>query len=80
MIPERPEREFAYAGFWARAAARVIDLLIILAVFNLFFLLDRYGAEAGLWAGGGLEEGLAREGFSAATVLRGVFFHVFYSA
>lgn len=74
MTPERPEREFAYAGFWARAAARVIDLLIILAVFNLFFLLDRYGAEAGLWAGGGLEEGLAREGFSAATVLRGVFF------
>ena len=40
MNPAWPEREFGYAGFWARAAARVIDLLIILAVFNLFFLLS----------------------------------------
>ena len=74
MTTAEPGRGFDYAGFWIRAAARIVDLLIILAVFNLFYLLDRYGAEAGLWAGGGWEEGIAREGFSVETVLRGVFF------
>lgn len=73
--------DFPYAGFWSRAAARVIDLLLLLAAFNLFFLLDRYGADAGLWANGGLEEGFAGEEFSPANVLRGVFllgFPIFY--
>jgi len=82
MTPERPERELEYAGFWVRAAARVIDLLIILAVFNLFYLLDRYGAEAGLWAGGGFGEPLVTDRFSVEQVMRGVFFlgfPVFYS-
>src|SRR5665647_1563673 len=27
-----------YAGFWSRAAARIIDLLIIIAAFNLIYL------------------------------------------
>lgn len=74
MTRPRPEREFEYAGFWVRAAARVIDLLIILAVFNLFYFLDRYGAEAGLWAGGGWEEGFAQEGFATVNILRVIFF------
>lgn len=74
MTPARPEREFEYAGFWVRAAARIIDLLILLAVFKLFYFLDRYGAEAGLWTGGGLEEGFVQDGVSAVNVLRGVFF------
>lgn len=82
MTPARPEREFDYAGFWVRAAARVIDLLVILAVFNVFYLLDRYGSEAGMWAGGGFEESFAADRFSADQVMRGVFylgFPVFYS-
>lgn len=76
-----PERDFEYAGFWVRAAARVVDLLIILAVFNLFYLLDRYGAEAGLWAGGEFGERLVHDGFSVEQVMRGIFllgFPVFY--
>ena len=67
-------RDFPYAGFWSRAAARVIDLLLLLAAFNLFYLLDRHGADAGLWAEGGLGEGFSGEGFSAVNVLRLVFF------
>jgi len=35
-----------FAGFWSRAAARIIDLLIIIAAFNLIYLLDRLGADA----------------------------------
>ena len=46
-----------FAGFWSRAAARVIDLLIIIAAFNLIYLADRLGADAGLWTGMGLGEG-----------------------
>lgn len=74
MTESRAEPEFEYAGFWVRAAARVIDLLIILAVFNLFYLLDRYGVAAGLWAGGGFEEPLAGGEISVEQVMRGVFF------
>ena len=61
-----------FAGFWSRAAARVIDLLIIIAAFNLIYLVDRLGADAGLWTGMGLGEG-----FSMANVLRGLFFLTF---
>ena len=61
-----------YAGFWSRAAARIIDLLIIIAAFNLIYLVDRLGADAGLWTGMGL-----REGFSMANVFRGLFFLTF---
>jgi len=67
-----------FAGFWARAAARVIDLLIIIAAFSLIYLADRLGADAGLWTGMGLGEGSrAGAGFSMANVLRGLFFLTF---
>ncbi len=67
-----------YAGFWSRAAARIIDLAIIIAAFNLIYLADRLGADAGLWKGMGSSEGiLAGAGLSMANVLRGFFFLAF---
>ena len=67
-----------YAGFWSRAAARIIDLLIIIASFNLIYLVDRLGADAGLWTGMGLGEGgWTGPGISMANVLRGLFFLAF---
>lgn len=83
MNPPVPPRDAdsPYAGFWVRAAARFIDLLVILAVYNLFHLADRLGAGWGLWAQGGVAGASAGDRFSAANVLRGVFylgFPVFY--
>ena len=79
---ESPMEHSPYAGFWSRAAARVIDLLIIIAVFNLIYLADRLGADAGLWSGMGLDEGNAEgERFSTINVFRMLFylsFPVFY--
>ncbi|RJP23969.1 MAG: RDD family protein [Deltaproteobacteria bacterium] len=69
QTPEHPP----YAGFWSRAAARIIDLVLIIAVFNVIYLIDRLGADSGLWTGSGLGEGEAG-GFSMANVLRGFFF------
>jgi uncharacterized RDD family membrane protein YckC len=67
-----------FAGFWSRAAARVIDLLIIIAAFNLIYLADRLGADAGLWTGIGLGEGSwTGAGLSMANVFRGLFFLTF---
>ena len=67
-----------FAGFWSRAAARIIDLLTIIAAFNLIYLADRLGADAGLWTGMGLGEGSwTGAGFSMANVLRGLFFLTF---
>jgi uncharacterized RDD family membrane protein YckC len=67
-----------FAGFWSRAAARIIDLAIIIAVFNLIYLADRLGADAGLWKSMGLNEGvLAGAGLSMTNVLRGFFFLTF---
>ncbi len=78
METERKNGEFyPYAGFWSRAAARIIDLVLIIAVFNLIYLADRFGSEAGLWAGSGIEEGDVAEGFSPANLLRAVFFLTF---
>lgn len=72
------EKEFRYAGFMSRAGARIIDLLLLLAAFNLFYLADRWGAAAGLWPESGWTEDLPLPGdFSAANVLRGVFFFGF---
>ncbi len=68
------KEEFRYAGFWIRAVARVIDLILLLAAFNLFFLGDRLGADAGWWAPSGFEEGVSFGGFSLENVARGVFF------
>ncbi len=79
---ESASGSYPYAGFWTRAAARVIDLVLILAAFNVVYLADRLGSDAGMWTGTGFGEGRpAGEGFSAANVLRGfffVFFPVFY--
>lgn len=67
-----------FAGFWSRAAARIIDLIIIIAAFNLIYLADRLGADAGLWTGIGLNEGSRTgAGFSLANVFRGLFFLTF---
>jgi uncharacterized RDD family membrane protein YckC len=66
-----------YAGFWSRAAARVIDLVLIIAAFNLIYLADRFGSEAGLWTGSGIEEGDVAEGLSLANLLRAAFFLTF---
>jgi uncharacterized RDD family membrane protein YckC len=67
-----------YAGFWTRAAARIIDLVLILATFSVVHLADRLGADAGMWTGSGLGEGgPAGSGFSMANVLRGLFFLAF---
>jgi uncharacterized RDD family membrane protein YckC len=66
-----------YAGFWARAAARIIDVVLILAAYNVVYVADRFGAGAGLWAGSGLGEDGIGAGFSPANVLRGLFFFGF---
>ncbi len=72
---EPPTELPPYAGFWSRAAARVIDLVIIIATFNVIYLVDRFGTGAGLWTGIG--EGDAVVGFSPANVMRGMFFLFF---
>ena len=78
METERKYGElYPYAGFWSRAAARIIDLVLIIAAFNLIYLADRFGSEAGLWTGSGIEEGDVAEGFSLANLLRAVFFLTF---
>jgi uncharacterized RDD family membrane protein YckC len=63
-----------YAGFWVRAAARIVDVVLILAVFNLVYLADRLGEGAGLWTESGVGEGV---GFSPSDVVRGIFFLAF---
>jgi uncharacterized RDD family membrane protein YckC len=66
-----------YAGFWVRLFARAIDLILILATFNLFYLGDRMGADAGLWAPSGLEEEFGLDRLSAENALRIAFFLLF---
>ncbi|MHB1013272.1 MAG: RDD family protein [Desulfobacteria bacterium] len=75
---ESPMEHPSYARFWSRAAARIIDLLIIIAAFNLIYLADRLGADAGLWTGMGLGEwNLTGSEFSMANVFRGLFYLAF---
>ena len=69
--------EHHYAGFWIRLFARVIDLILILATFNLFFLVDQMGADAGLWAPSGFDEGFWFDWLSAENALRVAFFLLF---
>lgn len=76
--PETTAGKVPYAGFWARAAARVIDLVLILAAFNVVYLADRLGSDAGIWTGTGFGEGeLPGPALSPVNVLRGVFFFSF---
>ena len=51
--------EHHYAGFWIRLFARVIDLILILAMFNLFYLVDQMGADKGLWTPSGFDDAFA---------------------
>ncbi|MGB3399999.1 MAG: RDD family protein [Candidatus Deferrimicrobiaceae bacterium] len=69
--------EHQYAGFWIRLVARVIDLILLLAAFNLFILGDRMGADAGLWAPTGLDNGIGFDQLSVENLTRGVFFLLF---
>ncbi len=69
--------EHHYAGFWIRLAARIIDLILLLAAFNLFILVDRMGAEAGFWTPTGLDNGIGFDRLSAENLARGVFFLFF---
>lgn len=72
------DKDYPYASFPSRAGARIIDLLFLLAVFNLFWLVDRQGADAGLWPPGGWTEDFAvPPTVSAANVFRGIFFFGF---
>src|SRR5574341_1713852 len=74
MTGSTNDRRNSYAGFWTRAAARIIDILIILIIYNLFYLVDRLGADAGLWGATGFGEGDTESAFSVENFLRGVFF------
>ena len=77
-VPEPPTGNLHYAGFWSRAAARIIDLVLILATFSVVHLADRLGADAGIWAGSGFGEGeSAVPGYSMTNILRGLFFFSF---
>jgi uncharacterized RDD family membrane protein YckC len=66
-----------YAGFWIRAAARVIDLILLLAAFQLFLLVDRKGADAGFWAPSGFGDGNGFDRFPLENAARGIFFLCF---
>lgn len=67
-------REFRYAGFWVRAAARAIDVLVIVGIYNFFYIVDRFGASAGLWAPSGFEDNAPAGRLSLDNIVRGVFF------
>jgi len=69
--------EYHYAGFWIRLVARVIDLILLLAAFNLFILVDRMGADAGLWTPTGLDNGIGFDQLSVENLARVVFFLLF---
>lgn len=74
-------RPFPYAGFWIRAAARILDVLVILLCYNLFYLLYRLGAAGGLWAPLASDEGVPDGVFRAERILAGIFllgFPIFY--
>lgn len=67
-------KEHPYAGFWIRAGARIVDFLVILGIFNIFYLVDRHGASAGLWTPSGFDDISAVGRLSPENVVRGVFF------
>lgn len=71
-------REHSYAGFWIRAAARIVDYLVILGIYNFFYVVDRLGASAGLWAPGSYDDFYAYTGWiSPDNIARGAFFFGF---
>lgn len=67
-----------YAGFWIRAAARVIDFFAIITAYYLFYLINQLGAKAGLLPPVTVDA--ATQGESAlalVSVLRGLFLFSF---
>ncbi len=72
--PNAPPADVRYAGFWIRAAARVLDILLIVAIFNVVYLIDKLGADAGLWNGAGTAVSVPGERLSITNILRGVFY------
>lgn len=71
------EEQHHYAGFWIRLVARFIDLILLLAALNLFILVDRMGADAGLWTPTGLDDGIGFDRLSVENLARGAFFLFF---
>jgi uncharacterized RDD family membrane protein YckC len=71
--------EHHYAGFWIRLFARIIDLILILATFNLFYLVDQMGADKRLWTPSGFDDVFAFgfDQLSPENILRIVFFALF---
>lgn len=58
--------------------ARVIDFLVILGIYNVFYLVDKFGASAGLWAPSPVEDLSALTGrLSLENIVRGAFFFGF---
>ncbi len=79
--PKTLPEGLAPAGFWVRAAARIVDVVVIVGIYNLFYLGYGFGAGAGAWPPLHLEDVAATARFSVARVLFGVFvigFPVFY--
>ena len=68
------DREYPYAGFWVRAAARIVDILVIVGIYNIFYLVDRFGSSAGIWSPSGFEDISTIGCFSPENVVRGIFF------
>lgn len=66
-----------YAGFWIRAAARVIDLILLLAAFQLFLLIDQRGAESGWWTAIGFGDAIGNGRILLENMARGFFFLCF---
>lgn len=71
-----------YAGFWIRAAARIIDFFAIITAYYLFYLVNQLGAKAGFLPPITVDASSAGEAaLSAISVLRGLFlfsFPIFY--
>lgn len=70
-----------YAGFWIRAAARVIDFFAIITAYYLFYLVNQLGAKAGFLPPVGVEAGEGGGVLSIISIIRGLFlfsFPIFY--
>ncbi len=50
LIEEPQERDrIVPAGFFVRLMARALDVIIIIAVINLFYYIDTFGGTRGWW-------------------------------
>jgi uncharacterized RDD family membrane protein YckC len=78
MRGETAMHQNGYAGFWIRAAARVIDFFAIITAYYLFYLINQLGAKAGLLPPVTVDAATQAEGiFSAISVIRGLFLFSF---